>query len=118
MVATLRPTTTPDLPFFDDILSTSKPLLSSYLVGLPLHRVNIELTVQQTDPSTMAGGPAPFKPHVPGIYKFAGTALGASMWFFVSPIHVFFALYSRQSPADSPPVLTIRAVDVPGEERW
>ncbi|KAI1355012.1 hypothetical protein F5Y01DRAFT_311392 [Xylaria sp. FL0043] len=31
----------------------------------------------------MAGGPGPIKAHVPGIYRFTATALGASMWFFV-----------------------------------
>lgn len=36
----------------------------------------------------MAGGhgPGPIKPHVPGLYKFTATALGASMWFFVSQL--------------------------------
>ncbi|ORY71271.1 uncharacterized protein BCR38DRAFT_479780 [Pseudomassariella vexata] len=32
----------------------------------------------------MAGGPGgPIRPHVPGIYRFTATALGASMWFFL-----------------------------------
>ncbi|KAI1365370.1 hypothetical protein F5Y08DRAFT_338786 [Xylaria arbuscula] len=29
------------------------------------------------------GGPGPIKAHVPGIYRFTATALGASMWFFL-----------------------------------
>ncbi|KAI1433510.1 hypothetical protein GGR50DRAFT_668383 [Xylaria sp. CBS 124048] len=31
----------------------------------------------------MAAGPGPIKAHVPGIYRFTATALGASMWFFL-----------------------------------
>ncbi|KAI1805551.1 hypothetical protein F4811DRAFT_551818 [Daldinia bambusicola] len=31
----------------------------------------------------MAAGPGPIRPHVPGIYRYTATALGASMWFFL-----------------------------------
>lgn len=69
----------------------------------------------------MAGGPGgPIKPHVPGIYRFTATALGASMWFFV-----------RAPPSLRPKMVTsvmgvfgsrdtdrVYAADVPGEEGW
>ncbi|GKT50261.1 uncharacterized protein ColSpa_10442 [Colletotrichum spaethianum] len=31
----------------------------------------------------MYPGPKPPTPHVPGIYRFTATALGAGMWFFL-----------------------------------
>lgn len=33
----------------------------------------------------MNGPPKPPGPHVPGIYRYTATALGAGMWFWVSP---------------------------------
>lgn len=38
------------------------------------------LTIDPSQTSKMAG---PGAPHVPRIYRIAGTGLGASMWFFV-----------------------------------
>ncbi|KAF5502938.1 NADH dehydrogenase [ubiquinone] 1 beta subcomplex subunit 2 [Colletotrichum fructicola] len=32
---------------------------------------------------TMYPGPKPPTPHVPGIYRYTATALGAGMWFFL-----------------------------------
>ncbi|KAK1655752.1 hypothetical protein BDP81DRAFT_388648 [Colletotrichum phormii] len=31
----------------------------------------------------MYPGPKPPTPHVPGVYRFTATALGAGMWFFL-----------------------------------
>ncbi|KAF4779189.1 hypothetical protein CPAR01_08782 [Colletotrichum paranaense] len=31
----------------------------------------------------MYTGPKPPTPHVPGVYRFTATALGAGMWFFL-----------------------------------
>ncbi|WQF80021.1 hypothetical protein CDEST_05035 [Colletotrichum destructivum] len=37
----------------------------------------------ETTTFTMYPGPKPPTPHVPGIYRFTATALGAGMWFFL-----------------------------------
>ncbi|TIC99100.1 NADH dehydrogenase [ubiquinone] 1 beta subcomplex subunit 2 [Colletotrichum higginsianum] len=37
----------------------------------------------ETTTFTMYPGPKPPTPHVPGVYRFTATALGAGMWFFL-----------------------------------
>lgn len=49
--------------------------------------VSLTLICRVQTREIMAGGPIGngLRPHVPGIYRYTATALGASMWFFVSP---------------------------------
>ncbi|KAF2969828.1 hypothetical protein GQX73_g3764 [Xylaria multiplex] len=61
------------------------PLSSSQSVRVNLAEiVTVDpLLTYVSQPVVMAGGPGPIKAHVPGIYRFTATALGASMWFFL-----------------------------------
>jgi hypothetical protein len=60
------------------------------------------------------GAMAGINPHVPRIYRFLGTGLGASMWFWVCSCCALLVTASQRIWAFADHI----AVDVPGEERW
>ncbi|OBR12183.1 hypothetical protein CH63R_04479 [Colletotrichum higginsianum IMI 349063] len=66
-------------------IDPTSALLTIAIAGNPLPfpiEAN-ETRRSETTTFTMYPGPKPPTPHVPGVYRFTATALGAGMWFFL-----------------------------------
>ncbi|UQC82899.1 uncharacterized protein CLUP02_08389 [Colletotrichum lupini] len=51
--------------------------------SIPLPRESSRNDAPGVSTFAMYTGPKPPTPHVPGVYRFTATALGAGMWFFL-----------------------------------